>query len=218
MLNRRTVQHALKWLLDAELLLASPEPGALRLAPGVPRLIEVWVAATGQTVTNEECEAATAQWTGSTLQRRACHDALGTTVHNLLVAALDEDLFAARLLSQILWYFGDCDKRVRAKFNIDGKLWWASSPGSSGRRLGVSADTAKRGLIRLVRLGLLQTCIAPCGPHNVPTTHIRPNFEQLRKLLAETKRKLHELTAPIQEDAHDPTPADAEATAEIHAA
>jgi hypothetical protein len=105
------------------------------------------------------------------------------TVHNVFVPMLGGDHFLARLLSQVVYRFGDRNGVYRARISRDGSLWWAESRATWGRELGVSAKTAQRGIDALIDGGFLQRRLLPyrrsADPEPGWTTHLRPNVEEL---------------------------------------
>ncbi|MEX2217041.1 MAG: hypothetical protein WD768_23210 [Phycisphaeraceae bacterium] len=162
---------------------------SLAIRPCARPLAEAFFKATDDpTAYSEYLDPSTAEvspgWTDSRTQAAAFHTSNGTTVHDLLVAALDGDLWLARLLSQILWYFGDRLGKCRAKIIMNGHLWLAKSHAALSREMSKSLESVRRGLDALVEeYGVLARCIAPYRPNaqweHSSTTHLRPNLPVL---------------------------------------
>lgn len=142
-------------------------------------------------------------WSGSAAQASAFHGrearqrgdrpetALGVTVHKALVPVVGGDPFLARLLSQVLYFFGDRWGRRRAKVVRDGSLWWVYSLTCWAERMGRSPKTVQRGLDRLVRDGLLHRRVLPYGgsARKGPRwlLHVRPDVDAILARVGQDK-------------------------------
>jgi len=182
-----TVESVLAWLKAHELVLVgNVGHGAAWLRINPTAVARLYFEETQDEVAYTEFVAETAShptWITSQTRQHAFHTATGTTLHASL-AAVVKDLPAALVLSQLLFWFGDARKHVKAEVRFNQELWWVTSAARLGKMFGMYPQQVRHILDRLESRGLVHRCVRLHQSHSREQvrrwTFLRPAFRVLR--------------------------------------